>query len=73
MYAYTLSSWQRDRKQRETLLHDIQCLMPEKVMYAPLFEPALLGASGATGGVSGLGQVSQVAYAGPYEDIQLKT
>lgn len=64
---------ERDRKQRETILHDIQRLMHDKVMYIPLFEPAFICASGARVAQSGFGQIPQFAYAGPYEDIRLKS
>jgi peptide/nickel transport system substrate-binding protein len=33
---------ERDRRKRETLLHQIQRLMHERVMHAPIFEPATL-------------------------------
>src|SRR5438477_5429001 len=33
---------ERDRKRREALLHQIQRLMHERVMHAPIFEPATL-------------------------------
>jgi hypothetical protein len=33
---------ERDRTKRETLLHEIQRLMHERVMYGPIFEPATL-------------------------------
>jgi peptide/nickel transport system substrate-binding protein len=62
-----------DRTKREGLLHDIQRLMHAKVMYAPLFDHAFLCASGPRVAVSGFGRIPQFAYAGPYEDMQLKT
>jgi len=42
-------------------------------MYTPLFDHAFLCASGPRVAVSGFGQIPQFAYAGPYEDMQLKT
>ncbi|MBM3226515.1 MAG: ABC transporter substrate-binding protein [Candidatus Tectomicrobia bacterium] len=69
----TKQAKERDRGKREALLHEIQRLMHAKAMYLPLFEPAFLCASGARVAYSGLGKVPQFAYAGPYEDIQLKT
>ena len=33
---------ERDRSKREALLHQIQRLMQERVMHAPIFEPATL-------------------------------
>jgi peptide/nickel transport system substrate-binding protein len=64
---------ERDRQKREALLHDIQRLMHEKVLYAPLFDPAFICASGPRVAASGLGLIPQFAYSGPYEDLQLKT
>lgn len=64
---------ERDRRKREALLHEIQRLMHDKVLYAPLFDPAFLCASGPRVGMSGFGLIPQFAYAGPYEDIQLKS
>jgi peptide/nickel transport system substrate-binding protein len=63
---------ERDRQKREALLHEIQRLMYEKVIYAPLFDPAFICASGPRVEVSGLGMIPQFAYSGPYEDLQLK-
>lgn len=64
---------ERDRQKREALLHTIQRLVHEKTMYIPLFDPAFLCASGARVAVSGFGNIPQFGYAGPYEDLQLKT
>ena len=33
---------ERDRKKREALLHQMQRLIHERVMHAPIFEPATL-------------------------------
>ena len=64
---------ERDRPKRQALLHEIQRLLYDKTAYLPLFEPAFLCASGARVASSKLGAIPQFAYAGPYEDIQLKT
>lgn len=63
---------ERDRQKREALLHQIQRLMHDKVMYAPIFDPAFICASGPRVAVSGLGMIPQFAYSGPYEDLQLR-
>ena len=54
-------------------LQEIQRVLYDKTAYLPLFEPAFLCASGARVAASKLGAIPQFAYAGPYEDIQLKT
>jgi peptide/nickel transport system substrate-binding protein len=63
---------ERDRQRRTELLSQIQRLMYDKVMYAPLFDPAFICASGPRVEVSGLGMIPQFAYSGPYEDLTLK-
>jgi peptide/nickel transport system substrate-binding protein len=64
---------ERDRPKRQALLQEIQRVLYDKTTYLPLFEPAFLCASGARVASSQLGAIPQFAYAGPYEDIQLKT
>jgi len=61
-----------DRKKREALLHRIQQLMHEKVMQAPLFEPAFLNGYGPRVAESGLGLITYHGYSAPYEDVKLK-
>lgn len=69
---FARQSVERDRQKRAGLLHQIQRLMYDKVMYAPLFDPAFICASGPRVEVSGLGMIPQFAYSGPYEDVRLK-
>lgn len=69
---FAQQAMERDRQKRSDLLQQIQRLMYDKVMYAPLFDPAFLCASGPRVAVSGLGLIPQFAYSGPYEDLQLK-
>ena len=61
-----------DRKKREAILHRIQQLMHEKVMFAPLFEPAFLNGVGPRVAESGLGLITNHGYSAPYEDLKLK-
>jgi peptide/nickel transport system substrate-binding protein len=61
-----------DRKKREALLHRIQQLMHEKLMQAPLFEPAFLNGYGPRVAESGLGLITYHGYSAPYEDVKLK-
>jgi peptide/nickel transport system substrate-binding protein len=69
---FAQQSVERDRQKRTELLSQIQRLMYDKVMYAPLFDPAFICASGPRVEVSGLGLIPQFAYSGPYEDLTLK-
>jgi len=61
-----------DVKKREAMLHRIQQLMHERVMFAPLLEPAFLSGVGPRVEPSTLGPVTGHAFTYPYEDIRLK-
>ncbi len=65
-------SAERDRKKREALLHEIQHLMHERAMYAPLYELAWPNGVGPRVAESGFGLIPFYYYTGPYEDIRLK-
>ena len=61
-----------DIKRREAMLHRIQQLMHERVMFAPLLEPAFLSGVGPRVDPATLGPVTGHAFTYPYEDIRLK-
>jgi peptide/nickel transport system substrate-binding protein len=63
---------ERDRKKREALLYQIQRLMHERVMYAPIFEPATLHGVGPRVEQAAIGLNSQLFFAAPYEEMRLK-
>src|SRR6266850_6707781 len=63
---------ERDRKRREALLHQIQRLMHERVMHAPIFEPATLHGVGPRVEESAIGLNPLLYFAAPYEDLRLK-
>jgi peptide/nickel transport system substrate-binding protein len=65
-------SVERDRQKREALLHEIQRLMHERAMYAPLYELAWPNGVGPRVAESGFGLIPFYYYTGPYEDIRLK-
>jgi peptide/nickel transport system substrate-binding protein len=65
-------SQERDRKKREALLHQIQRLMQERVMYAPIFEPATLHGVGPRVEQAAIGLSPQLFFAAPYEEMRLK-
>ncbi len=54
------------------MLHQIQRLMHERVMFGPIFEPATLHGVGPRVEESAIGLSSQLYFAAPYEDIRLK-
>jgi peptide/nickel transport system substrate-binding protein len=61
-----------DRKRREAMLHRIQQLMHEKVMYAPIWELGFIHASGPRVAEAGLGLITGWAFSAPYEDVKLR-
>jgi len=63
---------ERDRKKRETLLHQIQRLMYERVMYGGIFEPATLHGIGPRVEEPGVGLSQQLYFTSPWEDMRLR-
>jgi peptide/nickel transport system substrate-binding protein len=63
---------ERDQKKREAMLHQIQRLMHERVMYAPIFEPATLHGVGPRVDEPAVGLNPLLYFAAPYEDMRLK-
>ncbi|HKZ05092.1 MAG TPA: ABC transporter substrate-binding protein [Methylomirabilota bacterium] len=61
-----------DRKRREGILHKMQQILTERVVYAPIWELAFLNGVGPRVGESGLGLIAGHAYSAPYEDVTLK-
>jgi peptide/nickel transport system substrate-binding protein len=61
-----------DVKKREALLHRIQQLMHERVMFAPILEPAFLSGVGARVEESGIGLIGGIPFSLPYEELRLK-
>ena len=62
-----------DRGKRETILHRVQQLIHEKVMYAPLWEQAGIGAFGPRVAEPAIGLITNMATSAPYEELRLKT
>src|SRR4029077_16478629 len=63
---------ERHRKRREARLHQIQRLMHERVMHAPIFEPATLHGVGPRVEEPAVGLNPLLYFAGPYEELRLK-
>ncbi len=61
-----------DRTKREALLHEIQRIAYERVMFAPIWELAFLNGVGARVEEAGLGLIQHHPYSSPYEDLKLK-
>ena len=69
---YQEQAGEPDPKRRAAILQKIQQLMHDRVVFAPLVEPALLNGVGPRVGESGLGLVGGHLYSAPYEDLKLK-
>ena len=63
---------ERDRATREGLLHQMQSLMHERVMHAPILERAAMHGVGPRVGEPAVGFIPLVPFAGPYEEMRLK-
>ena len=61
-----------DRKKREELLHQIQRILYERVVFAPVWENALIRAYGPRVEESALTLVPSYPYTAPYEELRLK-
>jgi len=61
-----------DRKKREALLRQIQRIAHERVMFAPIWEPALLNGVGPRVEEAGLGLIEHHPYSSLDEDLKLK-
>jgi peptide/nickel transport system substrate-binding protein len=69
---YKEQAIQMDVKKREAILHRIQQLVHEKVMFAPIVEPVFLNGHGVRVAEPGLGLIVGHLYSAPYEDLRLK-
>jgi peptide/nickel transport system substrate-binding protein len=63
---------ERDPQRREELLHTLQRLVHERVMFVPIYEIAGLNGIGPRVAESGLGLIATYNWSGPYEDVRLK-
>jgi peptide/nickel transport system substrate-binding protein len=61
-----------DRKQREAVLHQIQKIVAEQVLVAPIFQQGFIWGVGSRVEQSGAGLIQGFPYAAPAEDLKLK-
>jgi len=61
-----------DRKKREALLHQIQKIVVDQAMVAPIFQQGFIWGVGSRVEVSGAGLIQGYPYAAPCEDMKLK-
>ena len=69
---YQEQAGELDPKRRAAILTKIQQLVHERVVFAPLVEPALLNGYGRRVAESGLGLIAGHLYSAPYEDVKLR-
>jgi len=69
---YTEQINEMNPRVRQQILSKMQQLIHERVMFAPVMEPALLNGAGPRVEESGLGLIANHAYSAPYEDVRLK-
>ena len=63
---------ERDRGKRQALLHQIQRLMHERVMHAPIYEPATVHGIGPRVVEPAVGLNQLLYFTAPYEEMRLK-
>jgi peptide/nickel transport system substrate-binding protein len=61
-----------DRKQREALLHQIQKMIADRVLVAPLFQQGFIWGVGPRVAESGAGLIQGFPYTAPFEDLKLR-
>jgi peptide/nickel transport system substrate-binding protein len=62
-----------DRKKREQMLHQIQRILAERVVFAPIWENAFLNGVGPRVEEAALTLVTAFPYTAPFDDLRLKT
>jgi peptide/nickel transport system substrate-binding protein len=69
---YQRQARELDRKKREALLHQIQQIVHDRVMYVPIYELAFLWGIGPRVGEACVDHIKGFSYSAPYEDVTLK-
>jgi ABC-type transport system substrate-binding protein len=61
-----------DRKKREEILHQIQKMLADRVVWAPIWENGFIRAYGPRVEEAGLALIQAFPYSAPLEDVKLK-
>jgi peptide/nickel transport system substrate-binding protein len=61
-----------DRKKRQVMLHQIQQIMHDRVMYVPIYELAFLWGVGPRVEEACVDHIKGFSYSAPYEDLKVK-
>ena len=69
---YQQQAVELDRKKRAEILNQMQRILAERTVYAPIWQLGFINGAGPRVGESGFGLIQDFAYTGPFEDITLK-
>jgi peptide/nickel transport system substrate-binding protein len=69
---YQQQTVELDRGKREAILHKMQQMLVERVIFAPIWQLAFINGIGPRVGESGFGLIARFPYTAPYEDITIK-
>ena len=69
---FTRQARELDRKKRETMLHQIQQIMHDRVLHVPIYELAFLWGVGPRVDDPAVDRIKGFSYSAPYEDLKLK-
>ncbi len=69
---YRKQAVELDRAKREAMLHEIQKMMIDRAMFAPIWQLAFINGIGPRVAESGFGLIPGFPYTAPYEDLTLK-
>jgi ABC-type transport system substrate-binding protein len=65
-------AWELDKKKREELLHQTQRILYDRVVFAPVWENALIRGYGPRVEEGALTPIPSYPYSAPYEELRLK-
>jgi len=69
---YARQARELDRKKRESMLHQIQQIMYDRVLHVPIYELAFLWGVGPRVDEACVDHIKGFSYSAPYEDLKLK-
>ena len=69
---YRTQAAELDRAKREAILHKMQQIVHERMIYAPIWQLAFINAVGPRVAEPGFGLIAGFPYTAPYEDLTLK-
>ena len=69
---FPLQAVELDRTKREAILHKMQQIVHERVIFAPIWQLAFLNGVGPRVSESSFGRIPGFPYTAPYEELALK-